>query len=189
MHRHKAAIVIVASLLVGAVPLYAQTLGELARRAEESRKAATKGTKTYTNSDAGNVPAATVTSTPIAAPSTPTPPPTAQAGQSVQTPGQTPAQGTVQKDQAYWGGRLKELQTQLDRDIAFRSALQVQINSLTTDFVNRDDPAQRSTIEQERNRALAELDRLAKAVETDSKAIADFEEEARRAGVPPGWLR
>jgi hypothetical protein len=24
---------------------------------------------------------------------------------------------------------------------------------------------------------------------TETKAIADFQEEARRAGVPPGWLR
>jgi hypothetical protein len=65
----------------------------------------------------------------------------------------------------------------------------VKINAMTTDFVNRDDPAQKMAIERDRNKALAELDRLKKAILDDKKAITDFEEDARRAGVPPGWLR
>jgi hypothetical protein len=36
---------------------------------------------------------------------------------------------------------------------------------------------------------MAELTRLKQAIVTETKAIADFQEEARRAGVPPGWLR
>jgi hypothetical protein len=36
---------------------------------------------------------------------------------------------------------------------------------------------------------LDELARLKKAIDSDKKAVADLEEEARRAGVPPGWLR
>jgi len=36
---------------------------------------------------------------------------------------------------------------------------------------------------------LTELDRLKKQIVDDQKAITDIEEEARRAGVPPGWLR
>ena len=31
--------------------------------------------------------------------------------------------------------------------------------------------------------------RLKKAIENDKKALADLQEEARRAGVPPGWMR
>jgi hypothetical protein len=34
-----------------------------------------------------------------------------------------------------------------------------------------------------------ELDRLKKQIDATKKAIADLEEEARRANVPPGWLR
>ena len=68
--------------------------------------------------------------------------------------------------------------------------MQTRINALTTDFVNRDDPAQRAVIAQRP----PEGDRRARPPEegrrsTDKKAIADLEEEARRAGVPPGWLR
>ena len=83
-------------------------------------------------------------------------------------------------------GRLQEA---LDRDSTFAEALQSRINALTTDFVNRDDPAQRTVIERDRQKAVAELDRLKKQISDDRKALADFEEEGRRAGVPPGWLR
>jgi hypothetical protein len=93
------------------------------------------------------------------------------------------------KDEKYWSDKLKALREQLDRDKTFADALQNKINSLTTDFINRDDPAQKRVIEQERQKAVAELARLNKAMVDDRKAIADLEEEARRAGVPPGWLR
>jgi hypothetical protein len=71
----------------------------------------------------------------------------------------------------------------------FAEALQTRINSLSADFVNRDDPAQQAVIARDRQRSLGELDRLKKAIEDGRKAIAGLEEEARRAGVPPGWLR
>jgi hypothetical protein len=57
------------------------------------------------------------------------------------------------------------------------------------DFSARDDPAQRAQIGAARDKALAELDRLRIAIADGTKAIADLEEEARRANVPPGWLR
>jgi hypothetical protein len=93
------------------------------------------------------------------------------------------------KDPAYWSGRLKTLQTQLDRDQTYVDAIQARINALTTDYVNRSDPAQRAVIEHDRQNAVGELDHLKLAIVNDRKAIADLEDEARRAGVPPGWLR
>jgi hypothetical protein len=39
------------------------------------------------------------------------------------------------------------------------------------------------------NKALAELERVRGDIEAQEKAVTDLEEEARRAGVPPGWLR
>jgi hypothetical protein len=67
--------------------------------------------------------------------------------------------------------------------------MQSRISALTTDFVNRDDPAQKRTIEQDRLKAIAEMDRLKQAIAIDKKALDSLLEEARRAGVPPGWLR
>jgi hypothetical protein len=77
----------------------------------------------------------------------------------------------------------------LQRTQIFMDSLQTRINSLTTDFVNRDDPAQRAKIETDRQQALAELERVKKELTDQQKAITAIEEEARRAGVPSGWLR
>ena len=41
----------------------------------------------------------------------------------------------------------------------------------------------------DRQKALAELDRVQKEIQADTKAIADIQEEARKAAVPPGWVR
>jgi hypothetical protein len=104
------------------------------------------------------------------------------------TPKDAADKGAV-KDQAYWAGKLKALQDALSRNQDYADAMQTRINSLTTDFVNRDDPAQRAVIETNRQKSIAELARLTKTVQDDKKALADFLEEARRAGIPPGWLR
>ena len=81
------------------------------------------------------------------------------------------------------------LLVRLDRDRTLADALQSHINALTADFSARDDPAQRSALGVERQKALDELDRLKKSIVSDQKAIAVLQEEARRASVPPGWLR
>ena len=84
---------------------------------------------------------------------------------------------------------MAELRERLDRDQTFLQALQSRVDALTSDFVNRDDPAQRGQIAGDRQKTLAELDRLRKAIEADKRSIPDLEEEARRSGVPAGWLR
>jgi hypothetical protein len=71
----------------------------------------------------------------------------------------------------------------------FAEALQTRINSLSSDFVNRDDPFQRAKIGEDRDKALAELSRVKAEIVNANKQIEDIEEEARKAGVPPGWLR
>jgi hypothetical protein len=77
----------------------------------------------------------------------------------------------------------------LERSRMFAEALQSRINALTRDFYARDDPAQRGVVEADRQKAIAELGRVESEIQQQIKAIADLEEEARRAGVPPGWLR
>ena len=93
------------------------------------------------------------------------------------------------KDEKYWSKRMADLRQQLDRDQTFLQALQSRVDSLTADFVNRDDPAQRGQIASDRQKTLAELDRLRKAVEADKRAIPELEDDARRSGAPAGWLR
>ena len=158
---------------------HAQSLADVAKKEEERRKTVLAPTKVYTNKDLNAVPA---------------PPPPSSKPADVKDGDKAAKDALVadrepKKDQAYWAGRLKKLQDQLARDQDFADALQSRINGLMTDFVNRDDPAQRAVIEQNRLKSVAELTRLNKSVQDTTKAIADFQEEARRAGVPPGWLR
>ena len=172
---------IVMSATAGAV--CAQSLADIAKKEDERRKTIKEPSKTYTNADLHSVPPATAQSTAPADAAKPAAP-TAEADKDKKDAAKDPG-----KDKAFWSARMKELQSQLDRDQTYADALQSRINALTTDFVARDDPAQRAVIERDRQKALAELSNLKKQIDDDKKAFANLEEEARRAGVPPGWLR
>ena len=178
----KRIVLVLLSLATFVSAAHAQSLADVAKKEEERRKTVPAPTKVYTNKDLNAVPA-------------PPPPPPSSKPADVKDGDKAAKDALVadgkepKKDQAYWAGRLKKLQDQLARDQDFAEALQSRINGLMTDFVNRDDPAQRAVIEQNRRKSVAELTRLNKSVQDTTKAIADFQEEARRAGVPPGWLR
>jgi hypothetical protein len=199
--RSSVLILLIISSVSGASLVQGQTLGDVARQEEERRKTIKEGGKVYTNKDLKEVP--------------PQVPPAVQADTSKEQKSPSGGKGSGNdegtekngkgkavaslkdeakekeptKDQAYWRSRMKTLQTGLERDQVYAEALQSRISALTTDFVNRDDPAQRSVIASERDKATAELERLKKAIVEDKKVITDLEEEARRVGVPPGWLR
>lgn len=169
-------------------PLAAQSLGDLARQEQERRKAVKAPAKVITNKDLGPVPPAPKSPAPAApTASAEAPPPAEDARQTDQDKAKDPTEPI--KDQAYWSGRMKASQASLERDQTYIEALQSRINALSTDFVNRDDPVQQSAIGRDRQKAVDELNRLNTAILVNKKAIADIEEEARRAGVPPGWLR
>src|SRR5205823_7568988 len=142
----------------------------VAKKEEGRRKKVAQPAKVYTNKDLGAVP-------PAEPPAASTPPKPA-AATDPKAAGKDAKDKEPAKDQAYWAGRMKALQTQLDRDSTFADALQSKINALTTDFSARDDPAQRATIERDRQKSIAEMNRLKLAVLDDKKAIADLQEEA-----------
>jgi hypothetical protein len=96
---------------------------------------------------------------------------------------------TRKKEEARWRDKIKGAREALERARTFADALQTKINALNTDFVNRDDPAQRQVIASDRDKALAEMERLKKEIAEHTKAIASIQEEARKAGVPAGWVR
>jgi hypothetical protein len=182
MRLHIPELLLIAAIGLGRAPVAGQTLADVAKKEEERRKTAKPADKTYTNKDLGTLPPGT----PPPAPSRPAAP-TDAAAKETEKPAEQGKEPV--KDRAYWAARMKELQAQLHRDQTYVDALQTRVNSLATDFVNRDDPAQRAVLAQERHKALGELDRLKKQIEAAHTAIAGLEEEARRANVPPGWLR
>jgi hypothetical protein len=190
-----------AILLAATVPLAAQSLADVAR-AEEARRKAVKGqVKVYTNdtlrgADGGTAPAppspvvpSPATPSASAPAGTPTPATASQPGATAGSKPVAPGAKDGAKDEKYWRDRLASARDSLSRSQTFADALQSQINALYTEFVNMSDPAQRSVIEQKRLAAIAEQDRVKADIVKQTKALADLEDEARRANVPAGWLR
>jgi len=177
-------------LLTGAVALAvaslasAQSLGDVARKEEARRKAVTGSGKVYTNDHVRGSHAATQPPAPVPAQAEPSP-----SGAQGKTEEKTAETSEPRKDEAYWRARISEARNGLERSKAFQEALQSQINGFSTDFAARDDPAQRQVIGSKRQKALSELDRVKKEIVDYEKQIRDIEEEARKAGVPPGWVR
>ena len=182
-------------LLTSAASIGAQSLADVAR-AEEARRKAVKGqVKVYTNdtlrgADGGEPPA------PPAPQPAPAAKPAAGAADATAKPAPDPGAkppaappAATAKDEKYWRDRLASARDALQRSQTFADALQSQINGLYTEFVNMSDPAQRAVIEQKRLAAIAEQDRVNADIAKFTKALADIEDEARRANVPPGWLR
>lgn len=168
------------ALHAGAALAQQPSLVELARK-EQERKKALKAvpSKVYSDKDL---------------PKSPAVPPVASA-----VPAETAAPIAAEpkpaeekkddKDEAYWRNRITQARESLRRAEAFAEALQSRINALSADVVNRDDPYQRAKIADDRVKAIAELQRVQTEIEQSKKAISDIEEEARQAGVPPGWVR
>ena len=76
----------------------------------------------------------------------------------------------------------------LRRTQVIYDALQARLGGLTADY-NQSDLFERKKYLDARQNTAEESDRIKREIEQLKKAIADTEEEARKAGVPPGWLR
>ena len=165
-------------------PVLAQSLGDVSKQEEERRKDVKAPAKLYTNKDLG----APIQGGSTADDSKPAASSSDASKESVKSGGDKGKDGLV-KDQAYWAKRKKDLQDKLERSHTQADGMQTRINALTADFSSHDDPVQRAAIERDRQRALGELTRLQQDIKDTQKALGDLDEEARKAGVPPGWLR
>lgn len=142
--------------------LDAQSLGDVARRERERRKAAAGATKTYTEQDLGG---RATGNEPKASPS-PSPSPTPEAAPEYD--------------------RLKDKNLELRWRERFANAraavaeaeLRAWVTRIETVFVN-------GIPVQQQVRVFEETEELRQA----KRALPDLEEELRRAGLPPGWGR
>jgi len=169
-----------------ASPVCAQSLGDIAKKEAERRKA--NGTETkpaspkvYTNGD--------LKPSPTPATAAPAPAAAKASGDQKDKAADAKKPAEEEKGETYWRNRITQAREELRRNGMFREALQTRINSLTSDYSARDNPAERAKIASDRQTALDELARVTAEIEQNTKQIADIEEEARQAGVPPGWLR
>lgn len=174
-----------AAAFASVVAASAQSLAEVAQKEAARRKDVKAPVKVFTNDNIKGVPPAAPQTPPADAAAQPAAP--AAGGEAA---GEKPPEAPdPQKDPEYWRKRMTDARQARDRNAFLLEAVQSRINGLTTDFYARDDPYQRAQIELERNKAVRELDLMKKQQSELEQKIVDIEEEARRANIPPGWLR
>ena len=196
-HRVLAGSAVALVLLIGgatsrAVAGQTPTLGDVAKKEAERRKTqpAPAG-KVYTNKDLPEsaLKPATSTATPPSEETAASDPVAVATGQKAADTKAADNKPQAPKDEASWKKRMADAREDLRRSEMFAEALQTRVNTLNKDFSSRDNPAQRARIGEDRTEALNELTRVKGEVERAKKQISDIEEEARKAGVPAGWLR
>jgi type IV secretory pathway VirB10-like protein len=189
MKKQTALVVLFAAAAVFAsgVVAGAQSLAAAAQKEAARRKEVKAPVKVFTNDNIKVVPPVAPQTPPAEAAAPPAAPAAGAGGEAAEE--KPPEAPDPQKDPEYWRKRMADAKQARDRNAFLLEAVQSRINALTTDFYARDDPYQRAQIELERNKALRELDLMTKHQAELEKRIADIEEEARRANVPPGWLR
>lgn len=177
---------IVTLLLAALLPVgaMAQSLADVAKKEEARRKTVKGEAKVYTNDDL-------VKARDGAAPAEATPAPTPAPGdaKAAADKGTDKPAADDGKGEDYWKKRMKAAQDSLNRNKVLQVALEGRVNGLNAEFVNMDNPFQRTIIQENLKTAMAELERVKRDIATDTKAIADIQEEARKTNVPPGWLR
>jgi len=170
------------------VALRAQSLADVARAEAERRSAITQLSPIYTNKDLKPVRSP---ARPLPADESATPPQPRQKVDSAERSSSTatPVEREDERGESWWRQRMAAARERVERSRLFADALQSRVNALTTDFAARDDPAARAAVRTDLDKALAELERVRGEITEQERTLAELEDEARRGGVPPGWLR
>lgn len=175
------------TIVVMTTPALAQPpLAEVAREEKERRASISEKSRVYTNEDLRGGPGLT-TGSPATPDQSAEPSPPEPAVAADDSPGDGAASAASEEEA--WRERITSAREAKQRAELLVEALQNRVDSLWADFTARDDPFQRAQIERDRRAALAELERTLADVDRYDQEIRDIQEEARRAGAPPGWLR
>ncbi|MEW6364249.1 MAG: hypothetical protein AB1714_06375 [Acidobacteriota bacterium] len=195
MKRYFAAVTLgtIVALLIGTAS-FAQTLADVARETKKDAEKTAKPSKTYTNADlerfSGGAVSTVVDSgeydTTAGGES-----PAAEAGESKLAgdegqPGDTQQGG---KGEDYWRQRAAEARKTKARAIERADLLQTKANILYSNWVAVDDPAQRDYLWVQYLQVQSEIEEARKETADTSQALTDLEDEARKDGALPGWLR
>jgi hypothetical protein len=170
---------VVAGVLVAGVAVSsAQSLADVARTEEARRQKIDKPSKVYTDEDvqkyapvSAGAQAAATTVTALDA-----------SGKPV---GQQAAAEGLPSDEAGWRARMQNARDGMDRNKLLLSALEQQARSAArrAGVPEGEQPADDGS-----SRA-AEIKRLKAEMDAFRATLANAEEDARKAGVPPGWVR
>jgi hypothetical protein len=162
-------------------------LADVAARETLRRQATQRSVASLTNL---GLPLESVPVAAVTLPEPAAPPASDPAAKSAEKPAAAPPKpADPPREEAWWRAKMGDARTAVDRGQMAAEALKSRINALQSDSVNIDDPIKQARARQDLGRALDELDRVNKQLETDRRAIAALQDEARRLNVPAGWIR
>jgi len=170
---------VVAGILVaGAASASAQSLADVARTEEARREKIAKPSKVYTDADVQKY-----------APATPGAQEAATTVTSLDANGkpvgqQAAAEG-LPADEAGWRARLQNARDGMDRNQLLLGALEQQARTAA----RRAGTPQGDAPAEDGSSRANEIKRLKAEMDTFRATLANAEEDARKAGVPPGWVR
>ena len=155
----------------------AQSLADVAAVEAARRKTVTASSKVYTNDSLA--PGSQQSTVPAPTPATSKP----------ETPSKADPAAEDAKNEKYWRGRITAVLQGIARNKVLSEAMQSRINALNAEALSVDDPGQRAIVQSNLTKAAGEMQRLTLESEKYNKDLIGIQEEARRANVPPGWLR
>ncbi len=164
-------LILTAGLLLGQSPLV-----ELSKK-EKQRRKKEKAVKVITNEDLGKAPSPSVSISGARY----SPSPEEGIGKAVKSP--------RKKDRKWWVSRKKKLEEKIASLKRKIEELQKKVNTLTTGFLIEQRPIAHQRLKDELEKTKGALERAKKDLEKARKELDKLYEEARKAGIPPGWLR
>jgi hypothetical protein len=170
----------------------AQSLADVAKAEAARRKAQRAPTKTYTNENlSGTLAGSDVSAAPAPREGAGNGAPAKPVAASTAAPDAKPNAEAPdeKKTEAYWKSRVTALQQSLARNKVLTEAMQSRINALNAEALAVDDPGRHATLQTNLTASAAELQRLKQEGDKQNKDLLALQEEARRANIPPGWLR
>jgi hypothetical protein len=189
MRKKLILLTIVAGLAVPST-ISAQSLGQVAAAEAARRKAQKAPTKVYTNDTLAGTQDSDISPAPAPSDADKTAAAKSPASSGTTTGGAAkPEQVDEKKTEAYWRGRVTALQQSLARNKILMQAMQSRINALNAEALAADDPGRHAAAQANLTTAVNELERLKQESDKQDKDLLALQEEARRANIPPGWLR
>ena len=94
-----------------------------------------------------------------------------------------------EKEEQYWRGRYRTAAGRITAAKDKINQLQAEADDLTRAFYATPDAAKREEINDERNKLLEDMELVKDELDQANVALEELQEEARKAGAFPGWLR
>jgi hypothetical protein len=190
---------VLAGVIVFSGAARAQSLADVARKEAERRKTIQKPAKVYTDADLRRYPVATPPEVQpadraAAAGAGNTSAATAEnavaaAGPETAGAPATPVEPSVDLGEQYWRKLISDARATLARSSSYLVALRERSRALATQFYTLEDPVARNAAAAQRKTVLQDIEHLKQDMVTQEEAIAKIEADARKANIPPGWIR